>query len=91
MIFSRAHACSVIVCSLEGCQKVAGGRSEAETTGNEPLKKSTLKGCEIGLKWAQRFSVSTITSYFHRRIVARLFAPSGVLNCIPIWEELFAE
>ena len=32
--------------SLEGCQIVAGGRSEAKTTGQKPAFARTLEGCQ---------------------------------------------
>lgn len=42
-------------CSLEGCEKVAGGRSAAETAGDDRGKRLHPEGVLGKLSWAQRF------------------------------------
>ena len=50
--------------SLEGCEIVAGGRSEAQTTVQSPVSACTLKECQI----------------LYRRLTLVLLHPSRVLT-----------
>ena len=73
-------------CSLEGCETVAGGRSVAETTGDD-LHPGGVQDWKVILPWAQPFS-SCATILFSLQKNDNLSSlTNGGLDCILIWVE----
>jgi hypothetical protein len=81
-LFGRQKMRSRVFCNLKGCEKVAGGRSGAETTGTQATRNRTLKGCKLvmGLAPLQGADAQIASQSGGLRPPAIILQPFGLLG-----------